>query len=317
MINRIFKKCLITGINGSGGSFLAELLLKKNIKIYGTYRNKKNNLNSIKNNINLIKCDLNNFKKTLNIIKKIKPEVIFHLASIADVRLSFDKPREIINNNNNCTLNILEAIRISKVNPLILICSTSEVYGNVKKNKMPIKENFKIQPINPYAVSKTFQDLVAQTYSKNYGLRIIITRMFTYINPRRSNLFISNWANQVVEIEKRKKKVLEHGNLNSVRTVIDIKDAMKAYWLAAKRGKIGEIYNIGGNFKIRISKILDILKKKSKIKIQSKINKKLLRPSDIEYQIPCSKKFIKDTNWKISTNLETAIENLLEGYRAD
>lgn len=317
MINRIFKKCLITGINGSGGSYLAELLLKKKIKLYGTYRNKKNNLNSIKNDINLIKCDLNNFKKTLNVIKKIKPEVIFHLASIADVRLSFDKPREIINNNNNCTLNILEAVRISRQKPLILICSTSEVYGNVKKNKMPIKENYKIQPINPYAVSKTFQDLVAQTYFKNYGLRIIITRMFSYINPRRFNLFVSNWANQVVEIEKGKKKLLDHGNLNSVRTIIDIKDAMNAYWLAAKRGRIGEIYNIGGNFKVRISKILDILKKKSTIKIQSKINKKLLRPSDIEYQIPCSKKFIKDTNWKISIKLETAIQNLLDSYRAN
>jgi GDP-4-dehydro-6-deoxy-D-mannose reductase len=315
MINRNFKKCLITGINGSGGSFLAELLLKKKIKVYGTYRNKKNNLGLIKNNISLIKCDLNNFKNTLNLIKKIKPEVIFHLASIADVRLSFDKPREIINNNNNCTLNILEAIRISKQRPLVLVCSTSEVYGNVKKNKMPIKENFKIQPINPYAVSKAFQDLIAQTYFKNYGLRIIITRMFTYLNPRRSNLFASSWAKQVAEIEKGKKKILEHGNLNSVRTIIDIKDAMNAYWLAAKRGKIGEIYNIGGNNKIRIGKIINILKKKSIVKFKSKINKKLLRPSDIGYQISCSKKFIKDTNWKISIKLEQSIQNLLEAYR--
>ena len=315
MLNRNFKTCLITGINGSGGSFLAELLIKKKIKVYGTYRKKKNNLELIKNKINLISCDLNNFKKTVNLIRKIEPEVIFHLASIADVRLSFDKPREIIINNNNCTLNILEAIRISKKEPLIIICSTSEVYGNVKKRNMPINENFNIKPINPYAVSKAFQDSVAQTYFKNYGLRIIITRMFTYINPRRLNLFASNWAKQVVEIERGKRKVLEHGNLNSVRAIIDIKDAMNAYWLTAKKGRIGEIYNIGGDNKIRISKILNILKKKSTVKFKSKINNKLLRLSDIEYQIPCSKKFIRHTNWKITTKLDQSIENLLEVFR--
>lgn len=315
MINRNFRNCLITGVNGSGGSFLAEFLLKKKIKVYGTYRNKKNNLKLIKKNIKLIRCDLNNFNNTVNLIKKVNPDLIFHLASIADVRLSFDKPREIIINNNNCTLNILEAIRVTKKNPIIIICSTSEVYGNVKKKNMPIDENFKIEPINPYAVSKSFQDLIAQNYYKVYGLRIIITRMFTYINPRRLNLFASNWAKQIAEIEKGKKKILEHGNMNSVRTIIDIKDAMNAYWLTAKRGKIGEIYNIGGNHKVKISKIMDILKKKSTVIIKTRVNKKLLRKSDIEFQIPNSKKFIRDTRWKVSTRLDQSIQNLIDFYR--
>jgi len=180
---------------------------------------------------------------------------------------------------------------------------------------MPIDENFKIEPINPYAVSKSFQDLIAQNYYKVYGLRIIITRMFTYINPRRLNLFASNWAKQIAEIEKGKKKILEHGNMNSVRTIIDIKDAMNAYWLTAKRGKIGEIYNIGGNHKVKISKIMDILKKKSTVIIKTRVNKKLLRKSDIEFQIPNSKRFIRDTRWKVSTRLDQSIQNLIDFYR--
>ena len=124
---------------------------------------------------------------------------------------------------------------------------------------MKINENFKIRPDNPYAISKTFQDLLAQNYQSIFNMRIIITRMFTYINPRRLNLFSSNWAHQIAQIEKGKKKYLLHGNLNSTRTILDIEDAMEAYWLAAKKGKIGEIYNIGGTETYKISRFCNIM----------------------------------------------------------
>ena len=158
MENRKFKKILITGINGSVGSYLSNFLLKKKVNILGTYRNNitPKQINNISKK-NLFKLDLNNFIRTKKILKKIKPDLIFHLASNADVRKSFDQPREIILNNNNCTLNLLEALRITKLNPLVVISSTSEVYGNCYKKI--IDENQKIQPNNPYAVSKTFQDI--------------------------------------------------------------------------------------------------------------------------------------------------------------
>ena len=264
---RVFKRALITGISGSGGSYLAEYIIKnqKKTKVFGIYRTKTKNLtNTIKKKSNLINCDLNNYKKVLQSIKKVRPDVIFHLASNADVKKSFDYPREIINNNNNCTLNLLEAIRKAKINPIIQICSTSEVYGMVSKEETPIKETNPFRPASPYAVSKAFQDLISQNYHKNYGLKIIITRMFTYLNPRRTNLFASHWANQVSKIERGQLKILKHGNLKSTRTIIDIEDAMRSYWVAATSGKIGEIYNIGGNKIIEISEFLKILKKKQK-----------------------------------------------------
>ena len=114
----------------------------------------------------------------------------------------------------------------------------------------------KISPANPYAVSKTFQDLLAQVYFRSFNLRIIITRMFSYINSRRNNLFQTAFADQIVKIEKGKAKILRHGNLNSIRTFVDIDDAMEAYWLAAKKGKIGEVYNIGGNKTISVKQFL-------------------------------------------------------------
>lgn len=315
---RIFKKALITGVSGSGGSYLAEYIInnQKKTKIFGIYRTKTKNLTKIiKKNSNLINCDLNNYKKVLHLIKIIKPDVIFHLASNADVKKSFDYPREIINNNNNCTLNLLEAIREAKINPIIQICSTSEVYGIVKKKETPIKETNPFRPASPYAVSKLFQDLISQNYHKNYGLKIIITRMFTYLNPRRTNLFASHWADQVSKIEKGRLKNLKHGNLKSTRTIIDIEDAMRSYWVAATNGKIGEIYNIGGNKVIEISEFLKILKKKAKVKIYTKVDKNLLRKTDVTLQIPDVKKFKKQTKWKPIVKFEDSVNSLLEEFR--
>jgi GDP-4-dehydro-6-deoxy-D-mannose reductase len=315
--NRNFKKCLITGITGSGGSYLAEhiILRDKKIRIFGTYRS-SGYKDLLKNKrIKLIKCNLRNFNKVKKIIKNIKPDLIFHLASNANVRESFDSPKEIIENNNSITLNLLEAIRINKSNPLIIICSTSEVYGNVKKKDIPIKESNKINPVNPYSVSKTFQDLLSQVYIKSYGLKIIITRMFSYTNARRSNLFQTAFAKQIVDIERGKKKVLVHGNLKSVRNIIDIDDAMEAYWLAAKKGKIHEIYNIGGNKIISVENYLKELKKLSFVKIKSKINKKLIRPIDVTLQIPNTKKFQNHTKWYPKVKFEKSIKKLLNSCR--
>ncbi len=316
---RKFKRILITGIHGSGGSFLAGHILKKKIsaKIFGIYNNQSDqNIKDIKKYIKTYKCNLCDFKKTKNIISLIKPDLIFHLASNADVRLSFDQPRNIILNNNNSTINLLESVRLSKlIKPVVIMCSTSEVYGEVKKKDLPINENNYINPNNPYAVSKTFQDLLAQNYFKNFGLKIIITRMFTYLNPKRTNLFASNWANQVAKIERGELKFLKHGNLDTTRTIVDIDDAMEAYWLAATKGKIGQIYNIGGNKSIKLKNFLKLLTQHSTSKIKTKIDKNLLRKSDITLQIPSSKKFFKDTGWKPKNNFNESILDLLNYFR--
>ena len=317
MINRKFKKCLITGITGSGGSYLAEHILTKDdkIKIFGIYRSSGNKKLLKNKRIKLFKGDLCNFKKTQKIIKKINPNIIFHLASTSNVRESFDSPKKTIENNNAITLNLLEIIRTNKMNSLIIICSTSEVYGKVTKKDIPIKETKSINPVNPYSVSKAFQDLLSQIYFKSYGLKIIITRMFSYINARKSYLFQTSFAKQIVDIERGKKKILTHGNLNSVRNIIDITDAMEAYWLTAKRGRIGEIYNISGNKVISVGNYLRELKKLSNVKIKCKIDKKLLRPVDVTLQVADTKKFIKDTNWSPKVSFNKSIKKLLEECR--
>lgn len=315
---RRFKKILITGISGSGGSYLAEHILSKkiqNLKLYGFVKN--TNSENIKklSKVKIIKCDLTNFQFTKKKINLIKPDCIFHLASLTDVRYSFEDPKKFIENNNSITLNLLEAVRLLEINPLIIICSSSEVYGQVSRKNVPIKEDCQIKPASPYAVSKVFQDLVSQNYYQNFGLKIIITRMFTYFNPRRTNLFASNWANQVAKIEAGEEKELRHGNLNSIRTMIDITDAMEAYWVAAKKGKIGEIYNMGGITTVNIGEFLKILKREAKCYIKTKLDPQLLRPTDVTLQIPCTKKFYKDTGWKPKIQFNTSVKNLLNEFR--
>ena len=319
-MSRKFKRCLITGITGSGGSYLAEYILKKdkNIKIFGVYRS-NGFLKLLRKRTGKIikfqKIDLLNYDKLKKYINKIKPDVIFHLASNADVRGSFDYPIDHAYNNNLITINLLEAVRKNKINPIIMICSTSEVYGIVDKKSMPIKENQQIAPINPYAVTKVYQDLISQVYHKSFNLNIIITRMFSYTNARRSNLFQSSFAKQIVLCENNKAKYLKHGNLNSIRTFVDINDAMEAYWIVRKKGKIGEIYNIGGNKTISVKNFLKELLKLSKKKIYTKLDPNLLRPQDVNLQIPCSRKFIKHTGWKTKVTFKKSVEKLLNECR--
>ena len=317
MKSRNFKRCLITGITGSGGSFLTEHVLKQNkkIKIFGLYRSsgyKKLLEKNYKKNICFYKIDLNNFNSLKKIIKKIKPDLIYNFASNPDVRMSFELPRETINNNYQSTLNLFESVRVLKLKSLIIHCGTSEVYGSVSKKDVPIKETLGIRPVSPYAVSKAYQDLCAQLYSKIYNLNIIITRMFTYINPRRNNLFQSAFATQIIKMKTKKDKILKHGNLKSIRTSLSLNDAMNAYWLVAKKGKIGEIYNIGGTKKYSVGEILDKLISISGIKVKKKIDKKLLRLKDVTLQLPNIKKFKLDTGWTQKEKLDMSLRKLLK-----
>ena len=206
---------IITGASGSGGSFLAEYLenTNKKINLYGISRwhstSTDSNLKNLKR-IKMVECDLTDLSRVLSIFKDIKPKYIFHLASHANVRAGFDNPISVMNNNILSTINILEAIKILNLKTKVQICSTSEVYGNVMKKDIPIKESLIYRPASPYAVSKTTQDLLAQVYFLNYGMKTIITRMFAYINPRREDLFATSFAKQAIEIEMGKRKTLFH-----------------------------------------------------------------------------------------------------------
>jgi GDP-4-dehydro-6-deoxy-D-mannose reductase len=314
-----FKKILITGITGSGGSYLAESCLRRGVEVHGIARwhstSTHENLRAIKDQVFVHECDLQDLSSVQRVLRRVKPDGIFHLASHANVRAGFETPLAVLQNNIMGTANLFEAIRLAEIDPVIQHCSTSEVYGQVDPKNVPITEDCPLQPSSPYAVSKTAQDHLAYTYWKSYGLKIIRTRMFAYINPRRTDLFATSFAGQVVEIERGHKKELLHGNLDSVRTLIDVRDAMNAYWEALERCTPGEVYNIGGKTQITVGEFLELLKKKASVDIPSRVDPALLRPSDVTLQIPDTKKFEGTTGWRPQYDFNSSVEFLLATLR--
>ena len=174
-----------------------------------------------------------------------------------------------------------------------------------------------MRPVNPYAVSKLSQESLVFAYYKSFGLRVIITRMFAYINPRRRELFATAFAKQVARIECGLQDILYHGNLDSLRTLIDVRDAMETYWIACDKCEIGVPYNVGGNTVISVGEFLNILCSHSKVPIICKQDPSLMRPVDVTRQVPDISKFEKCTGWKPKYSFDESVEFLLEHIRKE
>ncbi|MDP2943883.1 MAG: GDP-mannose 4,6-dehydratase [Candidatus Omnitrophota bacterium] len=314
---------LITGITGFVGSHLAEYIINLNEghKIFGIcrWRSPRDNLAKIYNKINLMEADLCDLSALIRHFKAIKPDIIFHLAAQSYVMTSFNSPIQTLWNNVIGTANLLEAVRLTEINPVIHVCSSSEVYGQVTDAEVPIKETCPFRPASPYAVSKVAEDMLAFQYWVSYKLRTIRTRMFTHTGPRRGDVFaMSFFAKQIAAAElKLTEPVVYVGNLKSVRTFCDVRDAIRAYWIMVHKCKLGEVYNIGGNRTMTIGEALDILLSYSKIKLEVKVDQRLIRPSDVTLQIPCIDKFRNETCWEPEIPLEKTLRDILDYWREE
>ncbi|MDP1852694.1 MAG: GDP-mannose 4,6-dehydratase [Candidatus Omnitrophota bacterium] len=317
------KKVLITGITGFVGSHLAEYILSlkdKDIEIYGIrrWRSPMDNVASVIDRINFSYCELLDSKSVLDTITKIKPDIIFHLAAQSFVPTSFNAPVNTVETNACGTINLLEAIRYAGIDPVVHICSSSEVYGQVNADEVPINENQPFRPASPYAVSKVAEDMIAFQYFLSYGIKTIRTRMFTHTGPRRGEVFASSsFAKQIARIEKGLQEPVIHvGNLKSVRTFADVRDTVRAYWLLVNKCPAGEVYNIGGERSLTVGEMLDILLTMTNKKPKIKVEPYLLRPSDVTLQVPDSSKFKKETGWKPKIPLEKTLKDLLNYWRS-
>ncbi len=320
------KRALITGVTGFVGSHLADYLLTLgDVKVYGTrrWRSPLDNITHLIDRIALVHCELLDLRSVEDAIRQAKPDFIFHLAAQSYVPVSFSTPSATIQVNVLGTLNILEAVKRMReegvCDPVIHICSSSEVYGQVREEEVPIKESSPFRPASPYAVSKVGEDMLAFQYWLSYGLKVIRTRMFTHTGPRRGDVFVaSNFAKQIALIEKgRQDTVVRVGNLDSVRTFADVRDTVRAYWLLVTKCRPGEVYNIGGERTMKVGEMLDYLISIStmKGKIKVRVDKSRLRPSDVTLQIPDVSRFKKATGWKPEIRFEQTMKDLLDYWR--
>ena len=321
------QKAPITGITGFVGSHMAEYLLatQPKLELVGLvrWRSPKDNIRHLLDAITLEQGDLLDLPSLKTILAKHRPKYIFHLAAQSYVDFSFRAPIATLESNVIGTANLLEAVRELKAatgyDPVIHICSSSEVYGQVRKDEVPITEDNPFRPASPYAVSKVGEDMLALQYWLSWKLKTIRTRMFTHTGPRRGEVFaLSNFAKQVAAIEAGKQKpVVQVGNLDSVRTWMDVRDAVRAYWLLVTTCEPGEVYNIGGKETMTIRAMLSMLIAMStKKNIKVTVDPKRLRPSDVTLQIPDMTKFVKATGWKPTIPFKKTVEDTLNYWRA-
>ncbi|MBY0282018.1 MAG: GDP-mannose 4,6-dehydratase [Alphaproteobacteria bacterium] len=323
------KRVFITGITGMVGSHLADFLVEKtDWEIFGLcrWRSPLDNLQHLISMINkqerirLIYGDLRDTDSINNAVKEIKPDYIFHLAAQSYPQTSFTAPLDTYETNIQGTSRVLEAARTYRPDAIIHVCSSSEVFGRVPKEKLPIQEECTFHPASPYAISKVGTDLVGRYYAEAYNMCVMTTRMFTHTGPRRGDVFAeSTFAKQIAMIEAGMiPPVIKVGNLASLRTFADVRDAIKAYYMLVTINPVpGSYYNIGGNHTCTVKEMLDYLLSlspmKDKIKIET--DQARLRPIDADLQIPDTTKFHNHTGWVPETSFETTMTDLLNYWR--
>jgi len=313
-------RILITGITGMAGSHLADYLLTmEQREVHGTYRHrsKLDNIEHIQDRIDLELCDMTDSASVRKVVKKCQPHVIFHLAAQSYVPASWNAPSDTIYTNVIGEVNLLEAARDLDTPPTIVIAGTSEEYGLIEPKDLPIREKCPLRPLSPYGVSKVAQEMLALQYHRSYGLRTIVTRAFNHEGPRRGDVFVtSSFAKQIVQIEKHKKEpLLRVGDLTAKRDWSDVRDVVKAYWLASQWCYFGEVYNIASGKSLTVGKMLDMLRALSKAEFTVYQDPARMRPSDIPELRGDSTKFRDLTGWKPEIPLRQTLKDLLDYWR--
>ncbi len=314
-------KALITGITGFAGSHLAEYLLNEHpdVEVFGTYRwrSRMDSIEHLRSRVTLLEADIRDYTSMHAALEKSRPDVIFHLAAQSFVPSSWTAPNETLTTNVSGQTNLFEAVRALRLDPVIQIACSSEQYGLVLPDETPIKETNPLRPLSPYAVSKVAQDYLGYQYFQSYGLKVVRTRGFNHTGPRRGQVFVtSNFCSQVAAIELGlQEPVIRVGNIEAIRDFTDVRDMVRAYWLAVTKAKPGEVYNIATGSGIRISEMLNKLIALANVEVKIEVDPERLRPSDVEILIGDASKFKADTGWEPQIPFDQTLRDLLDYWR--
>ncbi len=322
------KRALITGVTGMVGSHMVDFLLEHtDWEIYGAcrWRSPLDNLRHLIGRINerdrvhLVDFELRDTVSLIRMVEEVKPDYVFHLAAQSYPKTSFTAPLDTLDTNIMGTARLLEALRPLGSGPVIHVCASSEVFGRVPAEKLPIDEECTFHPASPYAISKVGTDLVGRYYAEAYGMRVMTTRMFTHTGPRRGDVFAeSTFAKQIAMIEAGIiPPVVKTGNLKSMRTWADVRDAVRAYYLLVTVDpQPGAYYNIGGTFSCTVEDMLHhLLSLSTRKDIAVETDPGRVRPIDADLQVPNTAKFRAHTGWEPVIPFEKTMTDLMEYWR--
>ncbi len=294
------KSALIFGSKGFVGQHLSKHLLEEGMEVKGF---------NLRDGQNIL-----DYEFVRNALDVERPNYIFHLAAQAFVPESFTNPRRTFETNTIGSLNIIEAVRQLQIKSKVLLVGTSEEYGGAMNGDGIITEETLPEPNSPYAISKLAMDYLGRAYNKAYGTEIVVTRAFNHAGAGRGEMYAeSSFAKQIVEIENGERKVVEHGNLSTIRNYTDVRDIVRGYRLAIDLAP--GLYNICSDYSVTMQELMDLLIKNAKVEIKTKVNEALYRPGDFSFKKPSCAKFKKLTGWKTTYSLEDTMISVLNGWR--
>jgi len=310
----LLRRVLITGGEGFIGSHLADMLVEKGLETYVMVYGDTENINHLRDKVTLLECDLKNKQTVETIISTVKPDIVFHLAAQSFVTVSWEDPEETLKTNVLGTFYLLDSIREAGITPVVEIVGSSAVYGPRDENEMPLGEERDFRPTSMYAVSKTSEDMLGYFYWKVYGMKVIRVRPFNMTGPRKTFDACSDFAKGIAEMEKGLREVLEVGNLNTVRDFTDGRDAVKALWLLAERGKPGEVYNLCSGKAFKMEEILTKLISLSGKEINYRVVPEKMRPFDDPIYVGDNAK-LRSLGWEPQIPIEKTLSDLLDYWR--
>ena len=319
------KRVLITGISGFAGSHLAEQLLDLDCEIYGTIRRHAvpmhENIEHLRGKIHLYEADITSAERILGIFEEIEPHAVFHLAAESFVPTSFREPVRVSHNNIIGTIKMFEAARRFNANlESFQVACSSEQYGLVDPNEVPVTEDIKKNPFRPrsvYGITKCATEQIAWLYHDSYGVPSIITRGFNHEGPRRGIQFVTSVIHrQIVEILNGKREYIVIGNPNAIRDYTHVKDTVNAYILASEKKKYGEPFNVCSSKGITIANYIKIATKLFDISAEVFVDPSRLRPSEVPLLIGKNTKIFEETGWIPTRSIADIINEGVEYFKA-
>lgn len=311
------KKVLITGAGGFAGTHLTkELQHNSDYEVYGSVYQSTSDISSLLGQDHILAGDLTDFNYAQTLVQTVKPDIVYHLAALSVVHNSVDNAVKVINGNAAISYNLLEAVRLSAPKARFMAICSANVYGAIQNPTTPINESTPFRPLNPYAVSKITQEMLALEYYLSYGLDVVIIRPFNHTGVGQTTDFVvPSLAKQFIAIEQGGEPTIAVGNLDNVRDFTDVRDMVGAYAMASDKCLSGEAYNIGSGRGYSVREIIGIFEKILGKKVELHESKTQQRSSDVPILVADASKFVHATHWKPNISLETTISDILESYR--
>ncbi len=313
------NRYLITGFSGFVARHFAEYLestkdsfLLKGVDVqtpcfmFDHYKNVK---------IDFEQVDLLSKEQVKSIIKEFQPTAILHLASFSSVALSWKEPVRSFRNNTNIFLNLIDAVRKLNMDVRILSVGSSEEYGNVNDNDLPLTEDRRLNPVSPYAVARVSQEYLSQIYIGGYGMDIVMTRSFNHIGPMQRDVFVvSSLARQLVELKRSGKKrgAIVAGDVSIIRDFTDVRDVVRAYHSLLQRGRRGEVYNVCSGRGISLKELIDIMASQLGVEVDITVDDRLIRPADNRKIIGSNEKIKRELGWSNVIPLEKSLKDIID-----